>query len=109
MFHGSSNPESVDYNSLADFHYGNNLVEIRIPWQMLNFSNPAKMEIHDDYYEKYGVESISISKLYIGFCELDQEGPAKMKQVKLNAWDKNVTYHERLKDSYFVLKEMWGK
>ncbi len=109
MIYGNSNPNSRDYNSLADFHYGNNLVEIRIPWQILNFSNPANMKIHDDYYVNYGVEEISISKLYIGFSEINQESPAKMVPVKLKGWSDKVTYHERLKDSYFMLKKIWGE
>lgn len=109
LVYGNSNPESTDYNSLADFHYGNNCVEIRIPWQILNFSNPSKMKIHDDYYENYGVEEISISKLYLGVCELNQSTPATMVEVNLKGWENKTTYHERLKKSYFILKEGWGK
>ena len=35
---------------------GDGFVEIKIPWQLLNFADPTKMYIHDDYYEVYGVE-----------------------------------------------------
>ena len=105
--HGNSNPDSVDFNSLADFFYGNNFVEIRLPWQMLNFSNPSDMKIHDDYYENYGVEEIPISKLYLGVCKLNQVKAAKMSPIKLDGWHDRPTYHERLKKSYFILKEDW--
>ncbi len=31
-----------------------------------------------------------------------------MKDVKLKGWGKNVTYHERLKESYYIVKNMWN-
>lgn len=109
LIYGNSNPSSMVYNSLGDYYFGDDLVEIRIPWQMLNFSNPSEMRIHDDYYENYGVEEISISNLYIGIAELNGKTPTEMLPVKLNGWGNKVTYHERLKKSYYMLKEEWGK
>ena len=38
--------EAADYDSLADFCFGEDCVEIRIPWALLNFANPAEMLIH---------------------------------------------------------------
>lgn len=109
LLYGNNNPESRDYNSLADFYYGPGFVEIRIPWQLLNFWNPADMEIHDDYYENYGVEGIPISQMYLGICEADGANSAPMEAVKLKGWGAKVTYHERLKLSYSILKESWGE
>ncbi len=109
LVYGNGNPDSINYNSLSDFYYGENFVEVRIPWQMLNFFNPAKMIIHDDYYENYGVQGISISELYVGVSESNQKEPIKMEAVKLKGWNDNVTYHERLKESYYILKESWGE
>lgn len=106
--YGNGNPDSSDYNSLADFCYGPGFVEVRIPWQLLNFWNPSDMEIHDDYYQNYGVEGIRISQLYLGLCETNQQKPAPMEAVKLKGWGDKVSYHERLKRSYFILKESWG-
>lgn len=108
LVYGKGNPDRNDYNSLADFYYGSGFVEVRIPWQLLNFSNPADMKIHDDYYENYGVEGICISQLYLGFCEPNQENPAPMAGVKLKGWGDTVSYCQRLKRSYFILKERWG-
>lgn len=53
---------------MADFCYAESGVEIRLPWQLLNFSNPSEMMIHDDYYEHYGVEYIHIDEMYVGFA-----------------------------------------
>ena len=45
-------------------------VEIRIPWQLLNFANPSEMLIHDDYYECYGVGNLSrLIRMYAGVAQ----------------------------------------
>ncbi|WP_300385996.1 hypothetical protein [Clostridium sp.] len=109
LVYGNGNPNSKDYNSLGDFCYGEDFVEIRIPWQLLNYYNPADMEVHDDYYENYGVEGISITEIYIGAYELGYEGIIPMEAIKLKGWRDKISYHERLKESYFILKESWGR
>lgn len=109
LVYGNSNPDSINYNSLSDFHYGANFVEVRIPWQMLNFLNPSKMIIHDDYYENYGVEGISINRIYLGLSQTNQSDTIKMEEFKLKGWDRNIDYNERLKESYYILKESWGE
>lgn len=108
LVYGNGNPNSRNYNSLADFSYGTDTLEIRIPWQLLNFYNPADMQIHDDYYENYGVEGMSISQLYLGISEPNQKSTTPMGAMQLKGWREKVTYHERLKHSYFILKESWG-
>ena len=32
-----------------------------------------------------------------------------MKAVELEGWGEKVTYHERLKKSYYALQELWTK
>ena len=54
--------------------FTDNGVEIRIPWQLLNFSNPSEMMIHDDYYEHYGVENLHIDEMYVGVAQGDGDG-----------------------------------
>ena len=104
--HGNANPSSDDYDSLADFIISGDYIELRVPWQILNFSNPSKMMIHDDYYKKYGVENMQIDRMYIG-AGLSAEQLIKLNEVALKGWGTNVTYHERLKKSYYILKNYW--
>ena len=107
--YGNANPESEEFDSLTDFCYTESGVEIRLPWQLLNFSNPSEMMIHDDYYENYGVESIHIDEMYVGFAteKSAQEGRIPLGKLELTGWGKTVTSHERLKESYYMLKEYW--
>ncbi len=110
LLYGNSNPEAPDFNSLADFCINGDYIEIKLPWQLLNFSNPSEMMVHDDYYDNYGVENMKINQIKIGIgSEETKEQRIKMDSFQLVGWGKNVTYHERLKKSYYMIKEMWSK
>ena len=109
--YGNGNPASEDFDSLTDFMYSGDVIEVRIPWQLLNFSDPSNMRIHDDYYENYGVEYLEIEQMYIGVDTEKREtrlnGRITMDVFALEGWEKQVSYHERLKESYFILRDYW--
>lgn len=107
--YGNANPDSSNFNSLADFCYEGNNIEIKIPWSLLNFSNPSEMEIHDDYYEHYGVENLKIKEIYAGVGTNISSERIKLKPLVLKGWKNKVTYHERLKKSYYMLQDYWNK
>lgn len=102
--HGNGNPDAEDYDSLADFCYGDGCVEIRIPWALLNVANPAEMLIHDDYYENYGVDFIRADEFWLGIAGEDS-GEIKMEEFRLS-WEQK-TYEERRKQSYEIVQSMW--
>lgn len=106
--YGNANPDSEDFDSLADYIFTDSGVEIRIPWQLLNFSNPSEMMIHDDYYEHYGIENLHIDNMWVGVSDGEnREYRISLSSFELKGWGKSVTYHERLKRSYYILKEYW--
>ena len=108
LTYGTANPGDEDFNSLADFIFSGDCVELKLPWQLLNFSNPSEMMIHDDYYEHYGVEYISIDEMYVGVSDdAHKDTRIPMEAFALEGWGKKVTYHERLKESYYMLQEHW--
>ena len=104
--YGNANPASDDFNSLADFMAGDGYVEIKLPWQLLNFMDPSRMMIHDDYYEHYGVEAIEIDRIYLGLGD-GTESRIELQSKKMKGWGNEVTYHERLKESYYILQAFW--
>ena len=107
LTHGTANPASPDFNSLTDFIICGTGVEIRLPWQLLNFSNPAKMIIHDDYYQHYGAEDLHIDQLWVG---IGREGNSiTLAPLPLKGWNTHVTCHARLKQSYWLLQDHWTK
>lgn len=105
LTYGNANPAHEDFNSLADFCYGDGFVELKLPWQLLNFSNPSQMQVHDDYYEHYGVENLSIDSLWVGAGSGAET--IELFEKPLKGWGTKVSYHERLKQSYYLVQEMW--
>lgn len=106
--HGNSNPDAPDFDSIADFMFAGSDVEVRIPWQLLNFSDASEMMIHDDYYEHYGVEDMQISELYASVMT-DAGGATASGKLELKGWGRHPTAHERLKRSYYIVQAAFGQ
>ena len=107
---GNGNPECEDFDSLTDFCFTpEGGVEIRIPWQLLNFADPSVMNIHDDYYEHYGIEYIQIDALYAGVCRGGADTRVQLAPFALKGWGNDPSYHERLKESYYILQNYWAE
>ena len=107
LIQGISNPNSTKYNSLSDYYIEGDEIEIRIPWLMLNISNPARKLIVGDVYQKNEFYHTNIEQLYVG-CYIDnddeQENNIRMVPFTWEEWDM-PSYFERLKPSYYALKE----
>ena len=109
--YGNSNPTSQDYDSLADFHFGSGFVEIRIPWMLLNVMDPSTKQIISDFNVNQDQEFQPETTTGFDFGVVYQDN-----QVWTNVpfshydWDSwnQVIYHERLKDSYYIIKELFG-
>lgn len=108
LTHGNGNPSSPEFNSLSDFYIEGDTIEIRLPWSLLNFLNPSEMMIHDDYYEHYGIEPLPIQDFRVGIGTLQNTADKiPMESAPLKGWGRSPTYHERLKEGYFALQELW--
>ena len=71
-------------------------MELKLPWQLLNFADPSRMTIHDDYYENYGVDYITIDTMYLGLTDGEDEGrAAPAHPPRLGAGAHGQLYHER--------------
>ncbi|MGL4876120.1 MAG: hypothetical protein ACRC30_15885 [Clostridium sp.] len=97
------------YDSLADYTYNQNYVEIKIPWTLLNFMDPSTGQIEDDFYKTYHVSPKTISSVKIGAVidGKDEKSILEGMTYKLNYWIMPV-YHERLKSSYSILKRYFN-
>lgn len=111
LLHGDANPKHEEFNSIADFNIKGDYIELRIPWTMFNFSDPSQMEIHDDYYEHYGVEELKIKKMDISMQVL-KDGKKIVKpfeSLKLKGWGNHPSWHMRIKESYYAMQEVYGE
>ena len=108
LTYGNANPDSPDFNSLADFICVGDDIEVSLPWQLLNFADPSRMEIHDDYYDgNYGVAYQIIDTMYVGVGTENTKGRIHLSSLPLEGWGNDVTSHERLKRSYYILQDLW--
>ncbi|MDO4566495.1 MAG: hypothetical protein Q4B42_04115 [Oscillospiraceae bacterium] len=108
---GNGNPSSPAFNSLSDFCFGENAVEIRLPWLLLNFSDPSTMQIHDDYYENYGIEEIGIEAIYVSAQVYSgaKSSLTPFAEFELKGWENNPSWHMRLKASYYAMQSAFGE
>lgn len=104
--HGIANPSLKGYDSLADYHIKNGKIEMEIPWALLSISDPStKMHLGSLY--TYGFEPIPIEGIRIGAAYQTKSGEAihiDMHSYTWQTWNMPI-YHERLKASYFILKQ----
>ena len=101
---GNGNANSRDYNSLADFSFGEGIVELRIPWLLLNVGDASAMLNHEDYYVNYGVEFQKLKTLYLG---LTTGKNGTMASFKVEGSGKKPIYFERLKKSFQIIQKEW--
>ncbi|MBB4825109.1 hypothetical protein HNO89_002338 [Sporosarcina luteola] len=114
---GNGNPKSADYDSLADFAVSQDgrVLEVRLPWLLLNFKDPSRLEIMGDLYGGDGLASsqtIEDIGIYLAAIKEDE----KLLQIAPNAtngyrytwkaWDE-PPHSERLKQSYTILQELF--
>lgn len=105
LHYGNGNPESDDYNSLADFNFNNEILEIRIPWQLLNVMDPSSKMVMDDLY-KVGIKPVEVDEIFIGANIVNEESDSlKMNSFTWGKWNMPV-YHERLKPSYYEMQKV---
>ena len=110
LTYGNGNPSSSDYNSLSDFASKDNVIEVRIPWQLLNFMDPSSKMIMNDLH-KTGISPIKTEGIYAGVSiksDNSSSGNVDMNLYNYNTWDV-AEYHERLKQSYYILKDAFSK
>lgn len=132
---GDGNPNHPNFYSLTDVSLNaeDHLLELRIPWQLLNFRDPSKHEIIGDIWEKGLGASEIIKEIRIAAVVYKPDGTQKkagpgggpsvftypqeidgmisssdMYRYQWNDWD-IPQYHERLKKSYYIMKDLFGK
>jgi hypothetical protein len=121
---GSLERNSPHYNSLADFFFTDNMIELRIPWGLINFTDPSsKMVLWRDKngqaIKTDGIRIIALSykpvknQLYAENTSLMSNITDSFPQslsagnIPTYSWNDWITpvYHTYLKGSYYKYKE----
>ncbi len=104
--YGNGDPDSEVYDSLSDFCYGENCIELRIPWGLLNFRDPSTKEIEADFHAAGEFKGMKIRKIYLGIGTV--EDSVKMEAYTWRNWNE-APYHSRLKQSYYTVQKCFEK
>ncbi|QMT19150.1 hypothetical protein H1Q58_16325 (plasmid) [Planococcus maritimus] len=90
----------------ADVSQSEGVLEIRIPYQLLNIYDPLKFTIHDDYYQHYGVSPLRINEFYFTFFT-ETSKPQKNIEIPVEKLKPSVQVKEYAKPSYEQVKTYW--
>jgi len=109
LLYGDGNPKNSDYNSLADFYVKDNLIEVRIPWQLINVMDPSTKMIMNDLHID-GIKAIKTEGINVGVSILNENNTNQKVEMNFYSWNtwEIPTYNERLKQSYFILKDAFN-
>lgn len=111
--YGIGDPDHEEYDSLADYYYTEDgLIEIRIPWMMLNAKDPSQREFTGDIQQDGLTSSIEIDAINISAAIMSRNDQKVIEQTpfesyKWEKWDIPQS-EERLKDSYYILQELFN-
>lgn len=116
--HGNANPDSQDYDSLADYMINEKegIIEIRIPWMLLNVKDPSQKEVIGNIFKDGLDAKTKIDGIKAGVLLVQPNGKVaeaipmlkhdKMPNMKIYSWKtwNQPKYEERLKKSYDIVK-----
>ncbi|MBM7555636.1 hypothetical protein [Halanaerobacter jeridensis] len=116
LMFGNGNPDDNNYNSLTDVAVNDNVLELRIPWGLLNFKDPSQREVMGDFNQSgfdssEFIDGISIRLVGEKNGSLTPLWPADNADVKKYSWDtwNQVQYQERKKKSYELVQDLFAK
>jgi len=121
---GNANPSNKKFDSLADISISgdNKNIEVRIPWQLLNFKDPSLREVMGDFWRQGlsgSLETKGIRTAVVTTKEgkIQQSFPkvtgnlVRQKESYLFSWKPwdSPVYFERLKKSYQIMADTFLK
>lgn len=96
---------AVSEDSLSDLCPGNGCVEIRLPWNLLGFTDPSRKMVIGDLTAGDGIVGTQTDGIRMGICR--PGGHTPMPLYTWDNWDIPET-RERLKASYFYLRDYFA-
>jgi hypothetical protein len=108
LTYGVSDPNSADFNSLADFYANNGTIEIQIPWLLFNVRDPGSKNIIADWNVTGSVTGQNVESFAFAVCSDQSAGTIPFYTYVWDSWDL-PTYHERLKKSYAIVQAYFSE
>ena len=99
---GNTDPSSKKFDNTADYYSTDDIIEIRIPWSLLNVVNSSEGAVIGDFYNGGDITFEKITSLSLG-VSLGEQTP-KMYNINFSPKAESE-YHVRLKKSYSIIKD----
>jgi len=111
MTESITDPSSPQFDNLADWHAEGDVLEVRIPWMLLGFTDPSSLRVLDYPFEADGLRSVEVPGLRV-YPSLRTNGETNEEEVQRldyiwDAWEEPAFY-ERKKRSFPVLREAYA-
>lgn len=108
MTFGVTDPDSPSFNNLSDWYVKGNILELRIPWMLIGFTDPSRKMAWGNLYQYNKIQPIPSPGISI-MPVLNQSDaqPTPLFYTWKN-WDQ-PTYYERKKKSYFIMQQEMAK
>jgi len=107
LTYGISDPNSANFNSLADFYAIGNVLELRIPWLLFNVRDPGTKNIIANWNVTGAVTGQRIESFAFAAYSNPSTGTIPFGTYTWDSWDL-PTYHERLKKSYSIVQSCFA-
>jgi hypothetical protein len=107
LHQGTTDPKSDAFNNLSDWFVSGSIIEARIPWMLLGFTDPSSHKVWRYPYEAGAFKTEDSKAVRVEPHLSGAADPVEPAVYKWDNWNK-PTYHERLKQSYPILKEAFG-
>jgi hypothetical protein len=105
---GMTNPADPAYNSLADWYADGNVLEIRLPWMFLGFTDPSSLSVWQYPYQAGKLTSVSVDSVRVEPHIVSAATPASPAVAPLTyawaPWDQ-PRFRERKKAAYDLMAE----
>ncbi|WP_134682670.1 hypothetical protein [Brevibacillus migulae] len=108
MINGIADPKHPSFNSLADWYAKGNVLEIRIPWMLLGFTDPSSKKVWNYLYKAGRFEEVSIDHIGVMPILTPQEANAPVQSLTYQ-WDNWTSphYHERKKLGFTEIQKVY--
>jgi hypothetical protein len=110
MRRGVTDPSSKQFSNLADWYAKGDVLEIRIPWMLVGFTDPSSLRVWNYPYETGKLEPTRVEGIRV-YPAVRAAGEMGQKEVESldygwDGWDEPAFY-ERKKKSFSILREAY--
>ncbi len=113
MREGITDPSSPDFNSLADWYAKGDVMEVRVPWMLLGFTDPSSLKVWDYPYktssnkDKLEAAQVDGVRVYPAIRN-SNSGDQKIEPLGYtwNGWN-DPNFHERKKKGFDILRKAY--